>query len=823
MGFVAAIVVALVAVIVGELLRPIPKLTNAKASSLDDFDLPTAEEGRAIPIFFGKVKVTGPNIVWYGNLRVVPIKKKVKVSLFKKKTQIVGYKYYIGMQVAISHYMEGGITLHNVLWDDEEPSHRITATTPQGVSTWVFNDNDFFGGDEAGGGISGAMLFYQGSSGQPSNQYLNTQLKETAPPYEGLCHAVLQGMYVGTSSYLKTMSLVLSCYPNRLLIPDGKHRKGDDCNPTAIIYELVVDNVWGCSIPSARIDVEQWRQIALKLWDEGFMISSIYNGGTTAKEIIAEILRHIDGVMFTDPDTGLVVLKLARDDYDRDTIQVFDASVFLEGIKFSRSSWSETKNHIKASYIDRADNFKRVTIAQADLANVMQRGGEMSYESVDYTGFNSYEPAAKALARTLKTLSYPLSKVDGPILMTGTRPKPNDVFMLRWPDMGIDSQIYRIVGVDYSSIGENKFGISAVEDIFSISESAYTEPDPGSWVNPIAPPVSLINAAVFEQPYFLNPGGQSNLMSFASRSGDLDYGYATALGSSPTDLVAAGTVQDFTSTATLTTALPQVGPAIVPSVGIGNVNGVDEIDRDIDEDDRLGGYTLAVIKGAQEELIAYSGIDPDTGTLTGVMRGVLDTVPQSHEAGAKIYLTETGYGEPNPTPYVSAQTVYAKLMPYNGRGSQPVEEASLLSTPVVLRSARPLPPGKIRVDGFRPTEAPHVDGRGFVVSWAHRSRLDETLASQDDDPRVPEPGTTYTVRALYGNELLVEKTGIANTAAGATITLVETREATIEIFSVLNDLASFQIQRFTVTVGTAGPVNAITGAEAEYVIDGGGA
>ncbi|HEY1404159.1 MAG TPA: hypothetical protein VGB05_08545, partial [Pyrinomonadaceae bacterium] len=80
MGFVAAIVVSLIMAVVGELLRPKVKPPNAKASGLDDFDIPTAEEGRAVPVIAGKVKIDGSNVVWFGDLRVDAITKKVKTG-----------------------------------------------------------------------------------------------------------------------------------------------------------------------------------------------------------------------------------------------------------------------------------------------------------------------------------------------------------------------------------------------------------------------------------------------------------------------------------------------------------------------------------------------------------------------------------------------------------------------------------------------------------------------------------------------------------------------------------------------------------------------
>ena len=53
-----------------------PKPPEPRAASIGDFDVPTADQDRAIPVVFGRVWITGPNVVWYGDLKVVPIKKK---------------------------------------------------------------------------------------------------------------------------------------------------------------------------------------------------------------------------------------------------------------------------------------------------------------------------------------------------------------------------------------------------------------------------------------------------------------------------------------------------------------------------------------------------------------------------------------------------------------------------------------------------------------------------------------------------------------------------------------------------------------------------
>ena len=52
------------------LLAPKPKQPKKlRPVSLEQFDIPTAEEGRPIQVLFGKKYVAAPNVVWYGHLK----------------------------------------------------------------------------------------------------------------------------------------------------------------------------------------------------------------------------------------------------------------------------------------------------------------------------------------------------------------------------------------------------------------------------------------------------------------------------------------------------------------------------------------------------------------------------------------------------------------------------------------------------------------------------------------------------------------------------------------------------------------------------------
>jgi len=53
-----------------------PKPPEAQpAGTLADIKVPTAEEGREIPVLFGTRDISNQNCVWYGNLKTRAIKK----------------------------------------------------------------------------------------------------------------------------------------------------------------------------------------------------------------------------------------------------------------------------------------------------------------------------------------------------------------------------------------------------------------------------------------------------------------------------------------------------------------------------------------------------------------------------------------------------------------------------------------------------------------------------------------------------------------------------------------------------------------------------
>ncbi len=76
MQFLVYIAVIIISSIVSAALAPKPP--QPKPAALSDFDVPTAEEGRPHVVVFGRGRIKGPNVAWFGDLSTEKIKSKAK-------------------------------------------------------------------------------------------------------------------------------------------------------------------------------------------------------------------------------------------------------------------------------------------------------------------------------------------------------------------------------------------------------------------------------------------------------------------------------------------------------------------------------------------------------------------------------------------------------------------------------------------------------------------------------------------------------------------------------------------------------------------------
>ena len=886
---------------------------KVRPDPLGAFQFPTAQEGRAIPVIFGTVKITGGNTVWWGDLKTHPVTAGGVFGLFG---QTVGYKYYIGVQYVLC---QGRIDALIGIESDTKPC----PFTRSGGDPTILDMNlpKLFGGDKSGGGLAGEINFYFGTSTQGSDPYLSAKqtaipafptysgfgngflsfiapgtasVNETitiratnfniprgqmqwtvdgsvsghigtaysmtnfgstkinfmittgsiqfqigdqfqivttparvSPSYPGLCYAVLKQFYIGTSSYPKPINFIVRRCPNpfgmttsvAVLNPDSNG--GGDANPVFAIYDLLTNAAYGLGIAPANIDVTNFQQAATTLANENLDVSFQVDQIGSADNIIAEVLRHIDGFLYVEPTTGLWTIKLARADYDPTTIPVLTVDNVLEIPKFSRAQWWETINQIFIQYTDRNADFTVRTVQNHDLANVVQTG-EVRAETMEFKQLSNSTTAALMATRCLRAVTYPLSKLTVIVNRTAWKWRVGGVFKFTWVPLGIVSVVYRITRIGYGELVEGKIHVECVEDVFGISTAAFQPPPDSGWVNPTGAPMAPVFQRLMEVPYALALAGET--------VGIWVYALCARQDGTPTSFqvwqnFGAGDVQtndlpQFCPVGVLTAPYPaSAGATDLTGFTIG-AGGADlDLLQATDEHGFNLGTNLAVI---DDEIISWKtptvNLDGSI-TIAKVMRGVLDTVPADHASGALVLFFSIAEGVTQTHAYPADLNVRAKFLPENNLGVFPLSSAAENDLTTGTRYLAPYPPGNLHIGALAWGVVPPTVTGDLTFTWSSRNRLTQTSAGtmvpQDAGDITPETGTTYNVVIKIAGATIRTVTGIS--AETYTYTAAQrgiddpdfTKPVTIELLSNANSHDSYFAQTFTTVMtgpsGTLGP------------------
>lgn len=457
------IIVMAVVLILGIALAPKPQ--GPRAAEIDDFDFPTAEEGRPIPVVFGEVDIRGSNVLWYGDLRVSPIKKR---SGFSKST--VGYKYYLGWHMGLCHGPVDAIT--NILVGEKQAwSGNATGNTTIGI-----NSPDLFGGEKREGGIAGSINVCMGADDQTANSYLSTQLASVfpgipVPAFRGICCLVVNRTYIGTSAYPKVWAVRtrrilqgwqddITWYEDKAVV-DTRHM-----NPAHIIYQCLTDSRWGMGVDYSLIDETSFEAVADKLYDENFGMSVIWNQSESIEKFVQVILDHIAGGLTLNNSTGKYELLLVRGDYDVEDLDTYDESDIVRVIDYQRQGWGETVNEVTLVYTDPKTR-KDTTISQQDIANIDAQGARIP-QIIQLKGIQNHEVAKTVLARELVSRVTPLSKVVFEVNRRAWGVRYGGLFKLVYGPRNINGTVYRVLKATKGTLTANTIRIEALEDIYAL-------------------------------------------------------------------------------------------------------------------------------------------------------------------------------------------------------------------------------------------------------------------------------------------------------------------------------------------------------------------
>lgn len=826
--------------VVGQLLQPKPK--DADPANLGDILPPDASKGRPIPVIFGTQKVA-PNVIWWGNVHADAITERVKTSIFNTgKHVIIGYQYGADIAGAFCH----GPIDELLDFQFEDTSMRDYASKPgsidpsettmvqDGNGNWVLippmypsipvtnpggagtplnfrvKAPNMFGGQQQQGGVEGRLEFFWGQDPQPASANLAAKsgMGSILSNYKGLVYFFMYNATFGTSPNMKPFYAILRRCPKTVSPDVPTSNINGSANPADVLYEVLTNEKWGLGKPTGAFDLASFTAAAVTLKAEDMGVDFTLNAQDSAESICGDVLRHIDGVLFTHPQTGLITLKLARADYVVGTLLHADTTNIIALSEYKRSTWPETFNEVKINYIERGSGhtlppvttgykpylFREDTQQAQNLAS-LQAMGEVASTTLDFKYFSRPNLAQMAAFRTLRVVSLPLVSMTLTVNRKFAVQTIGSCLVVDWAPLGITGMVVRIVNMKAGLLTDNTVELQVIEDVFNTAPTTFT-PVPGSvWVPPTTLPAAPITALAIPSPYFLVKADAFVGINMVARGSK-----AVTQWDGHFDLPA---TSDATPGPMYTEDNPfvPVGTLVAPLLWSGLYQDSGIILNDLQDLDKIYSATAAGYQNGESLAMIYGGV-PGTGelvafrdvvsnadgtyTLNVVMRGQMDTVPRDHPAGAKVYFFTTqalatywpGWAPVGVPPTASSQTPatsgykgWAASKSPSGRRAPEPPTFVISQTGIAItdprRAVMPYPPGHLRLNGTEGNAinvATPIAGGSVSIAWDGRNRLTETTMRQHSAAGVaPEAGTLYRATVLW-----------VNRATGATIYTLRT-------------------------------------------------
>ncbi len=689
-----------------------------------------------------------------------------------------------------------------------------------GPGKLLVNKPDLFGGDKKEGGVKGNVYWLPGRFNQTLPDVLAAKLSPgktgaQVPGFRGIASLFFYSDDVGkgflwgqNNPYLPAMWVTVYRTPLGLNPGLTVIQRGDyvpDVNPAHIIYECLTNTTWGMGAQSSIIDVDTFEACAVTLKEELFGLSMGWFQQAAIEDFIKEVLDHIQATLFINPRTGLITLKLIRDDYDPDDLREFGPDN-CNAVNRQRKSWGETINEVVITWTNPATE-EEETVTFQDLANISMQGSTVS-DTRNYYGIRNKELASEVGVRDMRSASAPLFGCDIECDRAAWDLLPGEVCKFTWPEDGLESIIMRVGNIDYGKPGSPTIKATLLEDVFALELSEWDAPPTTEWVDDSANPTPLTDVQIFTIPYpALSAGGaqpqdsaypqvvagvlgastNTDIINFDTMAeGVLPNGDPTIVRVATMNQVGRGTLQ---------TALTLEATTTYAAADFGAIYG--DIPPTVGSFAYVGAGT-----DAELEIIMFVSQNPSTFVWT-IGRGVLDTVPREWPAGTAIWFVDDTFDGVDPGERVAFETVEYQMQTRTSLGLLPIENTPVETFTLSERPYLPFRPANVKIDGIAFTQVVYDDAAPTTIefTWANRNRLlEDSIVKRWDAANVtPEVGQLTTIYAYDESDTeIMEIDGLSGTSYSldyadlATANVAASALIRFKVVSVRDDFESLQ-------------------------------
>jgi hypothetical protein len=492
----------------------------AKPKPSVEVTLPRTDDGAPYPIVYGRVRIKSPVIAWCdkpismtsADLGGIIGVADTAVLYFLSQYLILGIPFKdgdqtlfamwagdsllvedtsgIGSAVALStltgtssdydiHDMREGHVGQALVVNDPLSGWTNTGAVEfrNGGSTQVLCDVPFGGESHVGTHMATSST----GSGAWNSLY-GTIAAADIPGYRGFLSVFLYGYessshwIVGPSPSVPQYSFEIRSLPATWLGPeqqvpvhDGDITRDDgDANPMDVLYDLLVNKL---GIDPGRIGgpgILTFQAAAKTLYDEGLGFSRCWDQNQTAGEMVGELMRFCEGVIYEDRNDGFIKVKLIRNDYDVASLMEINPSNCTALDNVAMGGWTGIPNKIRATFSNRLDGYRDGSGVAHNQANAVGQDGEVRENTVAFPGCCSQATADYLAARELEATSKPVMKLRARCDRSFRNLKPGDPVKLSWPELGVSGVVFRVVSGSGGLLDNNEVALDLIQDPFYV-------------------------------------------------------------------------------------------------------------------------------------------------------------------------------------------------------------------------------------------------------------------------------------------------------------------------------------------------------------------
>lgn len=547
-------------------------------------------------------------------------------------------------------------------------------------------------------------------------------------------------------------------------------------NGVHIIHECLTNTTWGYGY--TNLDDDNWQAAALECYNEGLGFGFYWSGTESLADFINTVGEHIQATIYLDRFDGLYKIKLIRK--LTDTESLLDLTTHYGNItNFARKSLNDLACVYTVHYNDSNSGVKSQMTVQDFTLYIRQ---EIPIKKTKtYSGIIDPVTAHKIAQRDLLEITTPTYSFTIECDDSAKYLNKGDAFKIT-PEDYLDSElIMRVVAIDLGTPTKRKITIQCIQDTFTAAELPITNYIQSRWVSSINLPQPIEDQLLIEVPYYI----------MAVKKGDsFAQSYST---DSSAFLVAAKSVTSDSYSAGLWSTLSSnyVRRSIVNfcywdalASGITKTSTSLTVTSQNDINLLSEGNFIQI----DNELIQVTDI---SGATLTIVRGVLDTVPETHAADAEI-IAWHDYCATDDIEYFTSETVYVKLTTITPAGELDISEATADNITLAGRMHLPYPPANVQLDSsYWPANVAYDN---LDLTWATRNRIQQTagLVGFYTGSVTSESGVTYSgeLRRVDTDALLDSFSGESGTSKSFTTTYEG--EVYFKLWSVRDSLDSLQ-------------------------------